>query len=79
VPTRSSRNTSGYTDSSRGSSAEKTSRKPSIANIQLVAGRQQPPQETGMSNTLPIDQVEQFFSGLGVRTVVKYVPVALHQ
>lgn len=77
-PVRSSRNTSGYTDSSRGSSAEKTSRKPSVANIQLVASRQHQPRELTVSRAVPFDQVEQFFSGLGTRTVVKYVPVALH-
>lgn len=77
MPTRSSRNTSGYTDRSKGSSAEKTSRKPSVGNIQLVVNREHP-QDTAPSRMLPVSEVEQFFSGIGVRTVVKYVPMALH-
>jgi hypothetical protein len=75
----SNRNSSIITDSSKGSSPEKTSRKQSLSNIQLLACKDKVPQtEITVSHYHKIDEVESFFCGLGSKTVIKYVPVALH-
>lgn len=67
--------------SSRGSSAEKTSRKPSHGNIQLIIQKVDGERNMGgleRANKELREEVENFYNGLGNSTLVKYAPVAIN-